>query len=250
MAGSFLTPMAAGIQGIASGWRVSFASLATSMSILTVFFIVALEETKFVPTVRQTSLGNQDSLYRIESDLKGRASVVELERGPQGDAMFRPAKKRSCLRGARLQLITKTDESLWKVFYFPIHSWWFPHVVFSWLQLGSSICWLVVMGSVLAIVFSAPPYNFDAAGLGYMTAGQAVGAVFGAVYGGYCVDKTILWRAKRNDGWFEPEMRLWLYPFPAIAMAAGLVIFGVSADRVSVLLPCALEVHDSVLMCP
>ncbi|KAM4056009.1 major facilitator superfamily protein [Hirsutella rhossiliensis] len=234
MAGSFLTPMAAGIQGITSGWRASFASLATSMSILTVVFIVALEETKFVPAVRQTSLDDQDSMYRMdsaESDLKALAAVTELERGSQDDPMSQPPSKPSFLRGARLQLITKTDESLWKVFYFPIYSWWFPHVVFSWLQLGSSICWLVVMASVLTIVFSEPPYSFDAAGLGYMTGGQAVGSVFGAIYGGYCVDKTIIWRAKRNGGWFEPEMRLWLYPFPAIAMAAGLVIFGVSADR-------------------
>ncbi|PHH92465.1 hypothetical protein CDD83_7318 [Cordyceps sp. RAO-2017] len=232
MFGSFLTPMAAGVQGIADGWRTSYASLATAMTVLTVVFIGIFEETKFVPAVVRRpakSVDDGDSIYKTDSldaAAKASISVVELERG--GAA---PPKKGKFPRDMRLQLVTKTDESLWKLTYYPIYSWWFPHVLFTSIQLGSGICWLVVTLTMTSIVFSAPPYNFDAAGLGYMNAGPCVGSVFGALYGGYFVDKAIVWFSKRNGGWFEPEMRLWLYPLPAVAMSAGLIIFGVSADR-------------------
>ncbi|PFH62040.1 hypothetical protein XA68_15363 [Ophiocordyceps unilateralis] len=222
MTGSFLCPMAAGVQGIKDGWRVSYATLAAAMTVLTVIFVIALEETKFIRPDQEAIPKDKQDMFKLES------FQSELARS----ATDKASKKRGgCLQKARLQFVTKSDESLWKIFYYPALSWWFPQVIFASLQLGSSICWLVVLGSMISIVFSAPPYNFDAAGLGYMYAGPCVGAIFGALYGGPLVDKAIVWLSRRNHGWFEPEMRLWLYPIPALAMAGGLVLFGVSAGQ-------------------
>ncbi|RDA85415.1 hypothetical protein CP532_1521 [Ophiocordyceps camponoti-leonardi (nom. inval.)] len=222
MTGSFLTPMAAGAQGIKDGWRVSYATLAAAMTALTLIFFVALEETKFSrPIAGEKSISeDKASMYKMES-FESEPATIEPP----------VVKKRGFFQSARLQFITKTDESLWKIFYYPVLSFWFPQVVFASIQLGSSICWLVTMASMISIVFSAPPYNFDAAGLGFMYAGPCVGAVVGAAYGGLLVDRAILWLSRRNNGWFEPEMRLWLYPIPALSMAGGLLLFGISAGE-------------------
>ncbi|KAF4584155.1 major facilitator superfamily transporter [Ophiocordyceps camponoti-floridani] len=229
--GAFLVPIAAGLQSIRDGWRLSYASLAIALTVLLVITIIALEETKFIrPLQTEMTIQDKDAMFKLES------FESELARGPSNEKLHIPRNKRGCfvfgfLRRAKLQFITKSDESIWKVLYSPLKSWWFPHVLFASIELGSSICWLVTMGSMSSILFSAPPYNFDAAGLGYMTLGPFVGAVLGSIYGGYLTDKAIIWLSKRNKGWFEPEMRLWLYPLPALTMAGGLILFGISAAR-------------------
>ncbi|PHH79788.1 hypothetical protein CDD80_3781 [Ophiocordyceps camponoti-rufipedis] len=227
MFGTFLVPIAAGFQSIRDGWRLSYVSLAIALTILLLITILALEETKFIrPLELEPTIDDKDGIFKLES------FESELARGPSNEKP--PRNKRGgfdfgFIRRARLQFITKSDESIWRVLYSPIKSWWFPQVLFASIQLGSSICWLVTMGTMSSLLFSAPPYNFDAAGLGYMTLGPFVGAVLGSIYGGYLTDKAIIWLSNRNKGWFEPEMRLWLYPLPALAMAGGLILFGVSA---------------------
>ncbi|KND87054.1 putative MFS-type transporter [Tolypocladium ophioglossoides CBS 100239] len=221
MAGSFLTPMAAGAQAVSSGWRASYVTLGAAMKALTFLFAMGFEETKFVPVISGRSAGPPSGL-----ELGPKDDVASESARPAGDAARVPFP-----RYLRLQLLTTTDESLWKTFYYPMYSWWFPHVIFTSLQLASGICWLLVLASIISIVFSAPPYNFDVAAVGYMFAGPCVGTVFGSLYGGYFVDRAVVWLARRNGGLFEPEMRLYPLPLPSFVMTAGLIIFGVTADR-------------------
>lgn len=89
----------------------------------------------------------------------------------------------------------------------------------------------------MSIIFAAPPYNFDSAALGYTFAGPFIGAMFGGAYGGPLSDWAIIRLAKRNGGIYEPVMRLYLFPFQALATAWGLIMFGVTADKVGYHLP-------------
>lgn len=229
-AGSFLTPMAAGAQAFSSGWRSSYLTLAGWMTGLSLLFILSFEETKFVPG---TTGDDPDDEYG--------AGVGELYTlGPKlsrvdSEAPIRPPHRRSrppFPRYLRLQLLTRTDESLWRTLYQPVYSAWFPHVVFTFLEFASGVCWLVIVASVTSTVFSRPPYNFNPAQIGFMSAGPLAGSVLGSLYGGPLVDWAVVRFARRNGGVFEPEMRLWLMPLPAIAMSAGLAVFGITADRV------------------
>lgn len=85
---------------------------------------------------------------------------------------------------------------------------------------------------MIGVIFSAPPYNFSSAGIGYMFVGSMVGTVFGSLYGGPLVDWYALRMSKRNNGLFEPEMRIALYHIPSAFLAGGLIMFGTTADRV------------------
>ncbi|PWI71494.1 hypothetical protein PCL_11588 [Purpureocillium lilacinum] len=225
LAGSFLTPMAAGVQAVEQGWRASYRALAIVMTILAVLFIVAFEETKFEWTVFQGVAAETEEATHAELTLDEKDGISMHGDGETG------SERPSFPRYLRLQLFSTSNESLWRSYYQPAYACWLPHVIFASLQFASGVCWLVFMSSMISILFTAPPYNFDAAEVGYMFAGPCVGAVFGSLYGGPLVDKAVVWFARRNGGLFEPEMRLYLYPLPALLMSGGIILFGVTADR-------------------
>ncbi|PHH93369.1 hypothetical protein CDD83_5923 [Cordyceps sp. RAO-2017] len=220
-AGAFLAPMAAGIHASISGWRSSYFLLGYFMIILLVLFILTFEETKYVPAPS----GTTKDYYGADSKL----GSIEYEASVRDKIRQRPPFPRYL----RLQLITRTNESLWKTFFYPIHAIWYPHIIFTYLEFASGVCWFVVVSSIAAIVFARPPYSFNPAQVGLMFGGPLIGSLIGSLYGGLLVDWAIIRFAIRNKGIFEPEMRLWLVPVPALAMSAGLVIFGVTADRFS-----------------
>lgn len=88
--------------------------------------------------------------------------------------------------------------------------------------------------SIVSIVFSQPPYSFTTAGIGYMTLGPFVGNLFGSIYGGPFSDWVIVKLARRNGGIFEPEMRLYPLALPVVMMVGGIIMFGTTADRVTI----------------
>jgi len=85
------------------------------------------------------------------------------------------------------------------------------------------LCWLTSLAVTISEDFSAPPYNFGAAGLAYMGVGPLIGACFGSIYSGPISDRAIVWMARGNYGYYEPEMRLRLMHIPSICTAVGLV---------------------------
>ncbi|RDA92659.1 hypothetical protein CP533_3703 [Ophiocordyceps camponoti-saundersi (nom. inval.)] len=206
-AGSFLVAIAVGAQAETSGWRAPYLTLAAFMTVLSLLFIISLEETKAVfPTARQLTTHPFESSSPIKFKFP----------------RFRP----------RLQLSTPTNESLWKTAYQPVHTAWYPHVILTSLEYASGLCWLVVLCAVVSIVFAQEPYGFNAAQTGLMMCGgPLVGSLLGSVYGGYFSDWAVVRFARRNGGLLEPEMRLWLLPIPALLMSGGLALFGVTADR-------------------
>ncbi|RDA84168.1 hypothetical protein CP532_3908 [Ophiocordyceps camponoti-leonardi (nom. inval.)] len=214
-AGSFLVAIAVGAQAENSGWRAPYLTLAGFMTALCLLFIVGLEETKPVVTTTTTTTTAKDhekAIVELDSPL---ATKTKFHR-------FRP----------RLQLWTPSDGSLWKMAYQPIYTAWYPHVIFTSLEYASGVCWLVVLCSVVSVVFSSAPYDFNAAQVGFvMCGGPLVGSLLGSIYGGYFSDWAVVRFARRNGGLLEPEMRLWLLPLPALLMSGGLALFGVTADR-------------------
>ncbi|KAK8069997.1 major facilitator superfamily transporter [Apiospora phragmitis] len=243
MIGSFLTPMAAGAQAAAQGWQWSYTALATAFTILTIVYIFAFEETKYIRTVtgrssssiREISLDDgtkpptasedgpssvQDKKDAIDADLNHVASHT------MGEVNTVPHSYAKCMR-----LLTPTPEPLWRLTVAPLSAIAFPHILFTALQFASGICWLVLMLTSTSVIFSAPPYLFTTQGVGNMSLGPLVGNIFGALYGGPVSDWSIKRFARRNGGVFEPEMRLWILMPPTLFMAGGLCMFGVTAGQ-------------------
>lgn len=61
-----------------------------------------------------------------------------------------------------------------------------------------------------------------------------IGAFLGFFYGGWLNDRSIVLLSKRNQGVYEPEMRLWLALPCAVIIAAGILIFGLGLANVSI----------------
>lgn len=235
MIGSFLTPMAAGIQAKYTGWRDSYLALSISLTLLFVVFLFAYEETKYVPILQGVSEARpSDTSNKDYDDEKDKAkdgldiSLHQTRSNARISESIPPATYRQ-----RLRWVTYSSESLWKIAYFPAYIILLPHVLFSAIQYAAGISWLVIMASIIPIVFTQPPYNFNTDGIGLMNLGPFVGNLLGSFYSGLLSDRSVRWLARRNGGYYEPEMRLYLLLPPALFMAGGIIMFGTTADRVS-----------------
>lgn len=233
MAGSFLTPLAAGVQASTQGWRWSYTALSIAMTILFFVFVFLFEETKYVPVTIGARDGGEidNSAQGQDGDMKKQSSadLAAIKSNAAGEDTIPLTTYRQ-----RMRLVTKTDESLLRTFLLPIRVITLPHVAFTALQFASGVCWLVLYLTASSVIFSAPPYNFTTAGIGYMTLGPFVGNIFGSIYGGPFADWLVVRLARRNDGVFEPEMRLYPLFLSTVTMAGGIIMFGVTADRVRI----------------
>ncbi|KAI1391789.1 MFS general substrate transporter [Hypoxylon trugodes] len=101
-----------------------------------------------------------------------------------------------------------SDDPFWKVLTRPLLMLVFPQVLFSFFAYGLTTSWLVVVGSVLAQLFTAPPYNFTVSGVGLVSIASLIGAIVGAFISGPIADWIIKTMSRRNNGIYEPEFRL------------------------------------------
>ncbi|KAF5986294.1 major facilitator superfamily transporter [Fusarium coicis] len=230
MVGSFLTPMAAGTQAANQGWRWSYYTLSIFLTILFVVFIFAFEETKYIPVsvgeAENDDAGSVHDPTTKDIDSKNKIGSELVTVGTHTDPTIHMNSYRQCMR-----LTTTTSESLPDLFVMPFHVITLPHVMFTALQFASGVCWLVIFMQIISIVFSAPPYNFTTAGIGYMALGPFVGNIFGSILGGPLADWTVVRLARRNGGIYEPEMRLYPLVIPTFFMAGGIIMFGATAAR-------------------
>ncbi|KAF4990479.1 hypothetical protein FDECE_14363 [Fusarium decemcellulare] len=227
--GSFITPLAAGSQAAAQGWRWSYYSLAIALTLMFVAFLFLFEETKYVPTL-EGDPGRIDADQTLPKDDVGwEKAKTANDLIPVTTSVDSPVTHNTWRQ--RLRFTTVTGEPLLKLLVLPLHVVAFPHVLFTSLQFASAICGLVLYLATVSIVFSKPPYNFTTAGVGYMSIGPFIGNVFGSIYGGPFSDWIIMKLTKRNHGIFQPEMRLYTLGLSVIATVGGIIMYGVTAAR-------------------
>lgn len=89
----------------------------------------------------------------------------------------------------------------------------------------------VVIVTITPIYLSAPPYRFTIRQQSLTYVGPLIGSVIGGPLCGRLTDYLSFYLSKRNDGVFEPEMRLPMVTFPMLATIPGLIMFGVGIDR-------------------
>lgn len=80
-------------------------------------------------------------------------------------------------------------------------------------------------------VFYEEPWNYSENRVALMNIATLVGAVFGCFFSGILSDKHVLWLAKKNDGRYEPEYRLWLLFATLFISPIGLIMFGVGSEK-------------------
>jgi hypothetical protein len=107
----------------------------------------------------------------------------------------------------------------------------FPAVAFTAWLWSFCLCALSLVAVSGSDLLPFAPYNFSTIGVGNFNIPPAIGSVLGTIYGGQCVDWVIVKLAQRNGGIYEPEMRLFLFPLPALLMPIGLFMYGLSIAK-------------------
>ncbi|KAK5133040.1 hypothetical protein LTR08_008245 [Meristemomyces frigidus] len=106
-------------------------------------------------------------------------------------------------------------------------SW--PVIFYAGFSYGSYLIWFNVLNATASVILGGPPYNFSASMVGLSYIAALLGVVGASVFTGYASDKLALWLARRNNGVFEPEQRLWGFALPLIVLPASLLLWGVGA---------------------
>ena len=102
----------------------------------------------------------------------------------------------------------------------------YPEVIFSTLATAFALAWVVGINILNSFVLQAPPYSWSPAVNGLINIPGLLGNICGALVGGPLVDWYSDWRARKNNGVFQPESRLTLLIFPAVMVPAGCLAFG------------------------
>lgn len=124
----------------------------------------------------------------------------------------------------------ESDENLLEIMVRPFGMLLFPQVFYAFVTYGMSTSWLVVMGGVMAQLFSAPPYNFSVSAVGLVSISPLVAALL-SIVAGPANDWMVKYLARKNGGIYEPEFRLALNILTLIFGVIGFFGFGATLEN-------------------
>ncbi|KAK5950543.1 hypothetical protein OHC33_008486 [Knufia fluminis] len=234
--GAFLGPVASGYVANGQGWRWMWSWCVIFLSIQFIATIFFYEESKFVPK-RGVSAPKHDGL--TDDGVQGRkmpsADLTAVEsQQPSGnvtglhvDPSITPKTYRQ-----RMALYTPTDAPILQHLYQPlIILTTFPAVAYTAITFGSVLACFAILTTIQAIYLIEPPYNFSPSGVGLFNLPPFIGCFIGFFVGGWLNDKSIMWLAKRNQGIYEPEQRLWMAIPASVFLPVGMLIFGIGLSN-------------------
>ncbi len=203
-------PIASGYITIDQGWRWLWWWLAIILGVLLLLFTFCYEETKFMPSINGTpSLAASPQVSQAPKsaddkplDLEVVDSIVTAAPPPR-KSYLRRLKPWTSSKGSMAQLLHHTYQP-----FFVMAT--VPAVLYVALLYGLVTAAFQVSVTLISTYLPAPPYNFNAAQVGLMNIPALVGNTLGTIVSSPFSDRLILWLARKNNGVYEPEMRLWL----------------------------------------
>ncbi|KAJ5966385.1 hypothetical protein N7481_013099 [Penicillium waksmanii] len=223
--GLFIGPVIAGNIAERFGWR-SFFWLSLAMSCFNFLtLLIFFPETKFhrrnIDETRSLELDSTQPSITLDKDRTGHLENLEPALVTVGTG--RPSKSQFRLwQGLEKhwkQFIVRDIISPFKFFFFPIIFW-------AGLNVAGPANLLLYWNLTESAFFSAPPYNFTPAGVGYTNFAFAIGGLVGLATAGPFSDWVAMKATRRNNGIREAEMRLpALIPY-FITTVIGIVIGG------------------------
>lgn len=116
-------------------------------------------------------------------------------------------------------------------FWVPAKLCYYPIVIWASFCYSGGACLTIIVNMTQSMVFSAPPYNFSSAAVGYSNFATLGGIFVGLLTAGPLSDWVCKTMTVRNGGIREPEMRLFaLIPY-FVFMTIGCVITGVGYEK-------------------
>ena len=107
----------------------------------------------------------------------------------------------------------------------------FPNVFWAMCINGLTLGVNIAIGTTYGNIVAAPPYNWPSKSTSYANTGQIVVAVVALPLLGFGSDKIIQWKARRNNGIHEPEVRLLTLFLPIVIGVFTVVLYGQGASH-------------------
>jgi MFS family permease len=117
----------------------------------------------------------------------------------------------------------------------------------STVTSGLLTMWYVTSAIMQAGIFAGPPWNFNAAQIGYLSTGPFVGGAVGSLIMIATSDPLAKWLTKLNKGIYEPEFRLVHMIGAVIGCAVGMFGYGHFVQVGASAYVCAL--FQGIMMC-
>ena len=228
------------------GWKYLFHILLAFVALQLVLLLLFCPETTYIRDKRYDTdeVANVDLEKLAEIEHRNDTTLEKTASSATRAAPIPPLK----MFRQELAIFTGvyTDENLFQLVLGSFAVW--TNLAAAWviIAVGGSTVLFVAVAFVLAQIFTLPPYNLTAAGVGYLSLGPFIGSIIGSVILGFVLDPLIKWFSKRNVGTYEPEYRL-VVMLGGFLMGGGLIAWGYMAEQGINLYACA-TVHGIVLV--
>ncbi|EXJ70650.1 uncharacterized protein A1O5_05640 [Cladophialophora psammophila CBS 110553] len=239
--GASLSPVITGFLIQSKGWRWYkwVLSILAGFDLLWIFF--CSPETRYRRNLHESvdvagadefsdkSAGTRQSLNEIAVSYEEK-TTLETSASHQS-AIDAPVRKRSYLLELKPWSPVDKDVNVLAAFFRAWATWSYLSIAWAVTSWAIHVSCVIVLISLIPIYLGATPYNFTTSQQGLTFLAACVGNILGSFLCGYMTDKLSQWSARRNNGVFEPEMRLPVVIFPAVAVPVGLLMFGIGLEK-------------------
>ncbi|KAF3769625.1 MFS general substrate transporter [Cryphonectria parasitica EP155] len=247
--GSSLAPVAAGFVTTSQGWRWVWWYMTIFFGLVLIAFVFGFEESKFdwskaalvgrpvpaaaVETASNVGSNNGDDV--VEEKKRPQSSDPEKQAqavlSPQDSATSATAIEidPTIPRKTYFRMLSLATTTPGPFMLFARHAYQpfeilvtIPGVAYMSLVYAVLLAWSTVMSAALSTYMIEEPYDFNSTQIGLMNLAPFIGNTLGSLICGPLSDWIILRLAKRKDGIYEPEMRLWIFvPFIPFQVAGA-----------------------------
>lgn len=229
--GNTVGPLICGfiITSLSWRWHKWIAAIFTGVTFITVVLFVP--ETRYFRDENRNvygSLATSSEDQMSPAEQKKDASNTTTEVSPETQILV---PKKPWRQEMSLWSGLTPNTNLLRMFLRPFPMFVYPCVIFAFLGYAVSLVLTVSVNILNPFVLQAPPYSWSPMINGLINIPGFIGNVFGAYAGGWLVDFLCDWRARRNQGLFEPESRLILLVVPMLITGAGCLLFGYGVER-------------------
>ncbi|KAH8816731.1 major facilitator superfamily domain-containing protein [Xylogone sp. PMI_703] len=230
--GNSLAPIICGFLVESKGWRI-YHWLITALCGFNFLLVIFLSP----ETAYNRNLHSSMDVAGIDADAPDSVSSMPQEEF-KGEAVMAetisntemPAK-RTFLQELKPWNTPRKDINLVAAYLRPWIVWAYPSFIWAEITYALHVTALIIILSLIPLNLSVPPYNFTTSQIGLTYIANLIGNLIGCYTCGHLGDALAKYSARRNNGVFEPEMRLPLVVIPALAGLAGLLLYGIGIAK-------------------
>ncbi|RDW64469.1 putative MFS transporter [Aspergillus mulundensis] len=239
--GSILALILGGYIAEGPGWRWSSKIVAILCGFVAILFIFTMDDTLFPrhALISSNAARQQPSAAPPSTTDPYAADDSETKKGPTTDLTRQPTVgqgRTDLLPRSYLQVLSpihrwKEDKTTWwQYFRRPFHLFAFPNIIMAGLIYAFANTAGIVSFNTISEIMTEAPYNWSSGPTGLMFLAALIGSFIGMATGALG-DILTLRLAKQNNGYKEPEMRLYTLALSFIYGGIGYFMYGWSASN-------------------